>query len=332
MSYAQKVEEQINQYANREALKGLPDIYQYWSQKYVKPALEDIFGSSNIYQIYAEQFLAARKYTNNSTMLSIGSGDCVHEVEIVKKILSMGERGGFRMICTDLAELRLRRGIELAEKEGVSEYMDFKVIDVNNWVHEEKYGLIFAQHTLHHVLELEQLFDHVESLLEDEGIFFTIDMIGRNGHMRWPEVHKWVDLIWETMPDHYRYNHQFEKYHEKYLNWDCSVRGFEGIRAQDILPLLVEKFDFSHFFACGGVEEVFVDRGYGHNLVPGNQKDEGFIDLVHELNEWLLDSGSIKPTMIFAAMMKRAAGQKPACRVFRNRYPADAIRHVGADT
>jgi len=33
--------------------------------------------------------------------------------------------------------------------------------------------------------------------------------------------------------------------------WDCSKQGFEGIRAQDILPLLVKKFSFRSFLGFG---------------------------------------------------------------------------------
>ena len=328
MSYAQKVAEQIEQYADTAVLKGLPEIYKYWSQTYLRPALEEVFGSGNIYQIYAEEIAGAIERTGNGRILSIGSGDCNHEVEVAKALTDRGLGGRFTLVCTELSELRLQRGRELARRENVLDSLEFRVVDVNDWSHSERYGFVFAQHTLHHIVELERLFDQVDVVLEPDGTFFTIDMIGRNGHMRWPEVLDWVNLIWRYMPERYRFNHQFEARHDEYLNWDCSVSGFEGIRAEDILPLLVERFDFARFHACGGVEEVFVDRGYGHNLSIDRDEDRRFIDMVHALNEWLLDNGRIKPTMVFASMRRKGLSPPPVTRTFRNRLPADAVRPV----
>ena len=41
---------------------------------------------------------------------------------------------------------------------------------------------------------------------------------------------------------------------------------FEGIRAQDILPLLVERFTFDEFIGFGNVIDPFVDRSFGPNF------------------------------------------------------------------
>ena len=88
---------------------------------------------------------------------------------------------------------------------------------------------------------MEHLFDAVHEGLEQDGIFLTTDMIGRNGHMRWPEALEIIQAIWKFIPDHYKTNHQLKRVEKEYDNWDCSKTGFEGIRAQDILRLLVEK-------------------------------------------------------------------------------------------
>jgi hypothetical protein len=54
----------------------------------------------------------------------------------------------------------------------------------------------------------------------------------------------------------------------------------------------------------GGVTDVFIDRGFGHNFDPANEWDRNFIDQAPELNERSIESGLIKPTQMIAAMTK----------------------------
>ncbi len=47
---------------------------------------------------------------------------------------------------------------------------------------------VMASHSLHHLVELEHIFDWVKEVLRPGCVFAINDMIGRNGHMRWPET------------------------------------------------------------------------------------------------------------------------------------------------
>jgi 2-polyprenyl-3-methyl-5-hydroxy-6-metoxy-1,4-benzoquinol methylase len=84
-----------------------------------------------------------------------------------------------------------------------------------------KYSVVIAKDTLHHVLGLEHLFDAIQEALEPDGVFLTTDMIGRNGHMRWPEALEIIQGIWKFIPDHYKTNHQLKGVEKEYDNWDC---------------------------------------------------------------------------------------------------------------
>ena len=126
-------------------------------------------------------------------------------------------------------------------------------------------------------------------------------MIGRNGHMRWPEALAVVEEFWKEFPREYRYNCQLRRQEDTYGNWDCSVEGFEGIRAQEILPLMSQRFAFDLFFAYGNVIDPFIDRGFGPHFKVEREWDRGFIDRVHARDEEEILSGRIKPTHMFAA-------------------------------
>ncbi len=107
-----------------------------------------------------------------------------------------------------------------------------------------------AHHSLHHLVELELLFEQVTTWLAPEGAFVAVDMIGRNGHMRWPETLAIVRDIWTGLPDRLKWDRMFGRLDRWFENWDCSIEGFEGIRAQDILPLLLRGgFRFERFIS-----------------------------------------------------------------------------------
>ena len=148
--------------------------------------------------------------------------------------------------------------------------------------------------------------------------------------MRWPEALEYMDLTWEFIPDHWKHNFQFNEYHEKYLNFDCSKSGFEGIRAEDIQPLLVKKFEFTHFVAGGGFMDILFERGYGQSIDMDNPKEAALVHFLSKTNELLLESGEVKPTMVFAQMTRKDAktsGNTP--KVWKNMTPEFAVRTPG---
>ena len=165
-----------------------------------------------------------------------------------------------------------------------------------------EYDVVIANQSLHHVLELEHLFDAIRLGLAEGGIFLASDMIGRNGHQRWPEALEVVNRFWRELPESYRYNRLMQRQENEFINHDCSTSGFEGIRAQDILPLLLERFEFRLFLPYGNAIFAFIDRPFGHNFDAAAEWDRDFIDRVHADDEEGFLSGRLKPTSMLAVM------------------------------
>jgi len=57
------------------------------------------------------------------------------------------------------------------------------------------------------VTSLEFLFDNVKEALTNNGNFVVNDMIGRNGHQRWPEALLQLEIFWAELDERYKYNH-----------------------------------------------------------------------------------------------------------------------------
>jgi SAM-dependent methyltransferase len=174
--------------------------------------------------------------------------------------------------------------------------------DFNTWRPALRYDAVIANQALHHVSALEHLYDAVAAALAPGGRFIVSDMIGRNGHQRWPEARAIVDQFWAELPPQYRYNRQLGRREDRFMDWDHSVAGFEGVRAQDVLPLLVERFHFEMFLPFANVIDPFVDRAFGYNFDPARDWDRAFIDRVHSRDEQEILSGRIKPTHMFAVL------------------------------
>lgn len=311
-SYDDRRANEIERYKSVENIHDLPPIFHYWSNKYLKPMLESC-GIGGVDQFYADHFAQIAK--EGARFVSIGAGYCDLEIRVAKLLRAKGLRS-FTIECLELSPHLIARGRELATVEGVFPHMIFTQSDFNGWRPPTTYTGVMANHSLHHVVELETLFASIKSGLEPGGYFLTSDMIGRNGHQRWPEALEIVSQLWQELPQVYRYNQQLKRLEPEFVNWDCSTESFEGIRAQDVLPLLNEQFHFKLFVGFANLITPFIDRAFGHNFDATAQWDRDFIDRVHQMDEDGFRSGKLKPTQMFAVMTKErplyARGLSPA--------------------
>lgn len=303
--YDQRLATETAIFAEQTEVHDLPAIFHYWSNRYLRPKLET-FGFSNPDEFFARYLELAHAEAESRPLrfASLGCGNCDTEVRVAGLLAGRGLRD-FTIDCVDINRAMLDRGEALAADAGVSAHIRTVVGDFNDWHPEIRYAAIVANQSLHHVLNLEGLFAAIEHALDANGRFITSDMIGRNGHMRWPEALDIVQEFWAELPPQYRYNVQLKRHEETFDNWDCSKESFEGIRAQDILPLLVERFDFELFIAFANVIDPFIGRSFGSHFDANKKAGRTFIDRVHERDETEILAGRVKPTHMLAVLRRR---------------------------
>ena len=307
-AYAARVEREKHNFAACETVHDLPPIFHYWSNRYLRPKLES-FGFSHPDAFFVRSLAAQRRVDGSPQrrFASLGSGNCDTEIRIATALRAIGCTD-FAIDCVDLNADMLQRGRRDAESAGVAPHIRTVCVDFNRWNPGDRYDAIIANQSLHHVQALERLFDRVHAAIAGGGCFVVSDMIGRNGHLRWPEARSIVERFWQELPAAYRYNRQLQRQESAFVDWDCSIGSFEGIRAQDILPLLVERFAFEEFIAFGNVIDPFVDRSFGPNFDVARAEDLAFIDRVHAADEQALAQGIVKPTHMFAVMRTEGTG------------------------
>ncbi|WP_223786961.1 class I SAM-dependent methyltransferase [Marinicella meishanensis] len=305
--YEEKIANEIEFYAECENVHDLPDIFHYWSNKYLLP-MQQRFGFNSPDDFFRTQVQSHCAANNNAThhIVSIGSGNGELEVSVAEYLLD-NDINNFSIECVDINPHMLERTQQLAAEKGVAEHILVQVSDFNQWQGKRNhYDIVMANQSLHHVMNLEGLFAAIKKSMKQTAIFITSDMIGRNGHQRWPEALDLLQPFWSELPDQYRFNQLLKRHEESYINHDCSDTGFEGIRAQDILPLLVKDFQFELFIPFANIIMVFIDRPFGHNFDATADWDMDFIDRVHAADEQAIMDGTIKPTQMLAVMKKQS--------------------------
>jgi SAM-dependent methyltransferase len=301
MDYADRVEQEINFYKDNTDIGLLPAAFAYWGAHYLRPKMQRL-GYGGFQDMFVQHIArAAERIGDRIQILSIGAGNCDFEAELAVKIRNAGVND-FQFHCLDINSKMLARGREHAARADMADRFVFVQDDFNTWRPQSPIHIAIGNQSLHHVVELEHLFDGIRDALDPRGYFLINDMIGRNGHMRWPEVEYFIRALWRTLPPEKRYHRQLKKTFLEFYNHDCSAVGFEGVRAQDILPLLRERFHFAFFLGFAAIVSPFISRGYGHAFDPDDPHDRRFLDDVATLDDCLLASGIIKPTQMFAAL------------------------------
>ena len=305
-SYAERVSAEIRNFdaalASGGVTHSIAPIFTYWACKYLSPRLINIYGTADIPVLFGNEMLryAEKSKKEMLRVLSLGSGDCEFETSIHKNVAG---RVKLNWECTDLNPAVSASAKDRADSMGYGEQFNFHIIDLNEDFVHGQFDIIMINHSLHHFIGLEHIFSNIKDNLVPHGRILISDMIGRNGHMRWPEALGIVDSLWRFLPEKYHFNNHSRCLEKNFINYDCTTGGdFEGVRAQDILPLLLKDFYFERFVGFGNVMDIFTDRTYGHNFNVDSEFDTSFIDYVERLNTELIDRGIVKPTIMIGTL------------------------------
>lgn len=289
----------------------LPPIFHYWSNTYLRPRLEQAgYASPDDFFFH---HIRARALATDRTLhcASIASGRCEMEIAVLLRLRAEGV-DNVRIVAHDINPAMLEDARRAADAHGVGDAFTFDVVDLNAFVAAPgSADVVIANQCLHHFTALESILDRILRILTPDGVLLTSDVIGRNGHRLWPEALHVVEQLWQTLPPHWRRDRALGTVATHYVNYDHANVGFEGIRAQDILGLLLERYDFDECIAFACLVLPFVERRFGWNFDPARAEDRDFIDRVAQLDERLIAEGAIKPTQLLAALRPKGDVSRP---------------------
>lgn len=303
----------------------LPPMFHYWSNRYLRPKMQ-ILGFNDPHDFFVKKSVETLQAvsTVDRTILSLGCGRAELELLIAQELRAANIEN-FVIIGLDISAAVLDSALARFENLGLGRHFRGQALDINRWAPDQtdQFDLVIANHSLHHLVSLESVFDQVQSALKPHGRFLVCDMIGKNGHALWPEIKAEVDRFWDKLPARKRFDRASGKIESTYQNYDASKVGFEGIRAQDILPLLLQRFHFELFLPYGGIVVPFIERRFGWNFDPQDPSDLAFVDELAATEQQLFQQKKIKPTQMVAMLRKLPGGTPPNYSEFS---PAESVR------
>ena len=228
-------------------------------------------------------------------MLSLGSGPGGLELQFAREAPSA------KIVCVDLNAALLDKGFEQASAENLS--VEFQQGDLNRIeLPSDEFDLVFCHASLHHLVELEHVFEQIKHTLKPGGELIAVDVVTRQGYRMWPETRRVIDDIWKTLPAQYRVNHT--SYHvamadERIFEADTRRFNMECVRSEDILPLLEAEFETVAHVPYFSLCRRFFDTMYGPNYDPERPLDRAILDWIWALDCHYLDTGVLKPETFF---------------------------------
>ena len=304
----------------------VPILHYWWNTRLAPQKLEP-FGITDARQFF---YLYIKKYherfpARNIRVASFGTGGIEMECSLARKLVDAGI-ATFTIDCIDVTATGTVSQTKCCIDQDVVAHVFMRQGGVDHWIPEMPCDIVLCNESLHHVFELEALLTMVKIALVDEGMLLVADVIGKNGHQLWPESLGIVEEFWRQLPARYKYNHLLERLELRYANHDYSAGSLEGIRSQDILPLLNALFNFELFIPFANIIPVFVDSAFGHNFNAHSEWDQDFIDRVHQRDEQGIRSGELKPAQMLAALGKETVAMQ---LVDPKLTPDFCIRHTG---
>lgn len=219
-------------------------------------------------------------------ILSLGSGYCGNELDIARTL-----RRPCTITCTDINESLFSQARALAEAEGLS--FEFRVADLNFIdIEPGRYDVIFAHASLHHVINLERLFEGVERGLAPGGILHLVEVVGENRRLIWDASQRFANALLDCLPDSLTGG----------IRVDVSIdpEGMEGVRQEDILPQLRARFDPIFELRHGAfIRFICTHPELGRRLDPSSPIRRQALEFLIECDSSAVRHGVLEPLEIW---------------------------------
>jgi SAM-dependent methyltransferase len=171
----------------------------------------------------------------------------------------------------------------------------------------ERFDVIMCVSGLHHIVELERVVDFIRDALVDDGEFWSIgEAIGRNGNRLWGSDLEVANGCFHELPARLRRNRYSGIIDESLPDDDYASGTFEGIRSQDIVPLLMDRFESVHLYRRNCFLWRLVNQAYSDNYDMENPVDIAHLHSIVSA-EIAHFRGGGRPTEMHAVFRKQPA-------------------------
>lgn len=214
-----------------------------------------------------------------------------------------------RFDVLDISDVAVANGNKRAEEQGRN--IRFSVCDLNSDpLPDEQYDLICARGALHHIENLEFVFEQINARLSDDGVFFANDYMGPS-YMQWePKQLELMNAIVSLLPDHlnrvqHRDNAIVREIKPIPLEIFARVDPSEGVRAADIFEVMEQYLEVEKIVPFGQTLAYETLRGRVQNFNDDDENDAAILSLICLLEKELIEAGALTSNFNFVIARKK---------------------------
>ena len=219
-------------------------------------------------------------------ILSLASGYCGHEIDFARRMTRP-----YKVTCTELDGAIFEKARAVAKTEGLA--MNFETVDLNFiTIAPKRYDLIFAHAAIHHVINLEHLFEQIMGGLSPTGILFVAEVVGKNRKLIWDENERYANALLDLIPERVTRGIR--------IAIPDELGGMEGVRQEDILPLLHKHFSavFEHRHGAF-IRFICTHAELGPAFDPQNSETRRYLDFLIDSDDCCVRHGILRPLEIW---------------------------------
>jgi SAM-dependent methyltransferase len=220
---------------------------------------------------------------------SLGCGSGYAERQFLKQRICQ------RFTGVDVAEAAIDEARATAAAENLPiDYLcqDLNALDLGT----EQYDLVVCQTILHHVLDLEHVFDEIERVLAPGGVFYVHDYIGETQFQFSDERLRWFNAVMQALPENLRASRLRKVVPTEVRRPEPGklISPFEAIRSGEIRGMLLERFEPIEKHESTTILDRIVPTGSRRAYLEDGNTREVF-ELVLLLDRALLEGGLLAP-------------------------------------
>lgn len=145
---------------------------------------------------------------------------------------------------------------------------------------------------------MEGLFDQIAGGLTSGGILHLVEVIGKNRRLLWEENERFANLILHALPNDLTGGAKLQAPSEE--------EGMEGVRQEEILPILRQRFEPIYEYAHGAfMRFVCTDERLGRHFNPEHEIGRRYLDLLIDIDRSAVRNGILRPLEIWGVYRLR---------------------------
>ena len=232
-----------------------------------------------------------RQFEKPVKVLSLGSGFCGPDLELARAF-----RIPYEITCVDINPKLFAGARERAEQENLN--LRFEQADLNYiTLPPDTYHLVFAHAILHHVINIERLFDQITRTLKPDGVCHFVEVGGENRVLMSKKSTRFANELLRLLPPDLAKNANIILTPEG---------GMEGIRQERLLPLIEQYFQ-PIFEIRHGAFMRFVCHATDVGLFnPQDPHQKSWLDFLIDADRSCVKRGLLAPLEIWGVYAPRA--------------------------